>query len=102
VRIGVPLCVAAIVALASLSLAKAQAPPREVWIVAWPSMVTHLAGPDAPYSDCCAYMNDLDNGGVGDGDVDLKDFALFQNGYACPAEGLCGYQYFPAGGKGNP
>ena len=69
----------------------------DLWVILWVSFASYLYGPDKPYSDCCAYVNDLyPPNGAGDGVIEIRDFAAFQNGYSCnPAPDWCGYFYRP-------
>lgn len=60
---------------------------RSALILGIAAFVGDMRGPDAPYSDCCSYVNDLDN----DGDVDLMDFKHLQNGWGCDDLGNCGH-----------
>lgn len=56
-------------------------------LIIWASFVSYLGGPDRPYSEQCAYLNDLDN----DGDVDMRDVAILQNGWSCAGD-YCGFE----------
>ena len=55
------------------------------------SFVTYFGGPAQPYSDCCAYVNDVWPPVSGDGVIDLRDFAVIQNGWSCSGD-YCGYE----------
>ena len=58
----------------------------DITVLPWPEYLSHLKGPAESYSDCCSYTCDLDS----DGDIDLADVAIYQNGFDCVGE-LCGY-----------
>ena len=68
----------------------------EYWIIFWAVFHSHLivSGPGVPYTNPCSADMDFD----ADGDVDLKDLAVFQIGYRClypdpPLENICGCIY---------
>jgi len=67
----------------------------DLWVIIWASFASFLihAGPGVPYSGPCAALNDLDKNGA----IDMRDVAIFQNGYRCEGAGppICGYYYLP-------
>jgi len=67
---------------------------NDLWVILWASFASFLihAGPGVTYSGACAALNDLNK----DGRIDLRDVAIFQNGYSCnPAPNWCGFFYTP-------
>jgi hypothetical protein len=67
----------------------------DFWLIVWLSFASFLvhAGPGVTYGGPCAALNDLDKNGT----IDLRDVAIFQNGYSCTGEGpaICGFYYSP-------
>ena len=65
----------------------------DLWVILWVSFASYMTGPGVPYTGICAGLNDLN----GDTFIDLRDVAIFQNGYSCTGEGpaICGFYYSP-------